>query len=220
MSATPAGSSASDRISTRKRSRVWVWCSAIDIAISCTWGRGQTFTFVGGDTFECFGYLEARPSISGIIRARKVSHIAGQLQSLALAHTLTDNPRYAHTTKAILLRLADVFPEYLVRAGYGYGEYAGMDPHVAAEHILNLPEDELVYPPNKPDRKIFTGYWSASRIGTSGMDGGWVVRVADAYSMTCMAQNQGTPVYSREERIRIERDVLLESTSMRNNICF
>jgi hypothetical protein len=183
-----------------------------DIAISCTWGRGQTFTFVGGDTFKCFGYLEARPSISGIIRARKVSHIAGQLQSLALAHTLTDNPRYAHATKAILLRLADVFPEYLVRAGYGYGEYAGMDPHVAAEHILDLPEDELVYPPNKPDRKIFTGYWSASRIGTSGMDGGWVVRVADAYSMTCMAQNQGTPVYSREERIRIERDVLLEST--------
>lgn len=183
-----------------------------DIAISCTWGRGQTFTFVGGDTFKCFGYLEARPSISGIIRARKVSHIAGQLQSLALAHTLTDNPGYAHATKAILLRLADVFPEYLVRAGYGYGEYAGMDPHVAAEHIFDLPEDELVYPPNKPDRKIFTGYWSASRIGTSGMDGGWVVRVADAYSMTCMAQNQGTPVYSREERIRIEREVLLEST--------
>jgi hypothetical protein len=111
-----------------------------------------------------------------------------------------------------LLRFAEVFPEYLVRAGYGYGEYAGMDPHVAAEHILDLPEDELVYPPNKPDRKIYTGYWSASRIGTSGMDGGWVVRVSDAYSLTCTAAENGTPVYSPEQRTQIERDVLLEGT--------
>jgi hypothetical protein len=183
-----------------------------DIAITSTWGKGQTFTFVGGDTFKCFGYLEARPSISGITRARKVSHVTGQLQNLAIANTLTEDPRYARAAKAILLRFADVFPEYLVRAGYGYGEYAGVDPHIAAEHILDLPEDELVYPPNKPDRKIFTGYWSASRIGTSGMDGNWVVRVSDAYSLTCTALDQGSPVYDHDERIRIERDVLLEST--------
>jgi hypothetical protein len=183
-----------------------------DIAVHCTWGRGQVFTFVGGETFRCFGYLEARPSLSGITRARKVGHVTGQLQRLATAHALTRDPRYARAAKAILLRFADVFPEYLVRAGYGYGEYAGMDPHVAAEHILDLPQDELVYPPNKPDRRIFTGYWSASRIGTSGMDGGWVVRVADAYSLTCTAQEQGAPVYTRDERLRIERDVLLEST--------
>ncbi|MDA0745058.1 MAG: heparinase II/III family protein [bacterium] len=183
-----------------------------DIVIKSTWGKGQTFTFVGGDTFKCFGYHNARPSISGITRARKVAHVTGQLQDLAIAYALTQNPHYAHATKAILLRFADVFPEYLVRAGYGYGEYAGMDPHIAAEHILDLPEDELVYPPNKPDRKIFTGYWSASRIGTSGMDGGWVVRVADAYSLTCTAQENGIPVYNLDERLRIERDVLLEST--------
>ena len=29
-----------------------------------------------------------------------------------------------------------------MRAGYGYGEYCGMDPHVAAKHINALPEDE------------------------------------------------------------------------------
>ena len=111
-----------------------------------------------------------------------------------------------------LARFADVFPEYLVRAGYGYGEYAGMDPHVAAERISNLPEDELVYPPNQPDRKIYAGYWAASRIGTSGMDGGWVVRIAAAYDLTCTAEHNGVPVYSDDERRRIERDLLLEST--------
>jgi hypothetical protein len=183
-----------------------------EIAIECLWGKGQTFTFVGGETFKCFSYLQARPSISGITRARKVGHATEQLRSLAIAYALTKEPAYARAAKDILLRFAEVFPEYLVRAGYGYGEYAGMDPHIAAEHILDLPEDELVYPPNKPDRKIFTGYWSASRIGSSGMDGGWVVRVSDAYSLTCTAVENGTPVYTKEERLKIERDLLLEGT--------
>jgi hypothetical protein len=182
------------------------------ITVECTWGRGQKFTFIGGDTFKCFGYTQARPSLSGIIRAKKLSHVTGLLDTLATTYALTEQPEYARGAKAILLRLAEVFPEYLVHAGYGYGEYAGMDPHVAAEHITSLPEDELVYPPNKPNRKIYAGYWAASRIGTSGMDGGWVVRVAVAYDLTCTAKENETPVYSDEEKRLIERDLLLEST--------
>ena len=183
-----------------------------EIAVHCKWGRGQTFTFVGGETFKCFGYLTARPSISGVTRARKVGHITGELHQLAIAHALTGRVEFARAAKAILLRFAEVFPEYLVRAGYGYGEYAGMDPKIAAEHIDNLPEDELVYPPNEPDRKIWTGYWSASRIGSNGMDGGWVVRVSDAYCLTCTASDDSGPVYSEEDRLRIERDVILEGS--------
>lgn len=183
-----------------------------DIVVECKWGRGQKFTFIGGETFKCFGYGQARPSISGIIRSHKVNHITGELGMLGLAHALTRDPRYARGAKAILLRFAEVFPEYLVRSGYGYGEYAGMDPHVAAERINDLPEDELVYPPNRPNRKLHAGYWAASRIGTSGMDGGWVVAVATAYDLTCGATDAGQAVYSPGERRRIERDVLLEGT--------
>ena len=182
-----------------------------DVVVESTWGRGQKITFIGGETFKCFSYTKARPSISGIIRAKKVTQMAWQADALAVAHALTEDPRYARGVKSILLRLAQVFPEYLVRAGYGYGEYAGMDPHVAARRITNLPEDELVYPPNKPDRKIHTGYWSASRIGTSGMDGGWVTRITLAYDLTCTAEENGAAVYSDDERILIERDLLLES---------
>ena len=182
------------------------------VVVECRWGRGQKFSYVGGDTFECFGYRYARPSISGIIRGRKVSHMTGLLSTLATAYALTEEPRYARGAKAILLRFAEVFPEYLVLAGYGYGEYAGMDPHVAAAHIDDLPEDELVYPPNRPNRKIYAGYWAASRIGTSGMDGGWVVRIAAAYDLTCTARENDLPVYSDAEKRRIERDLLLEST--------
>ncbi|MGD0091597.1 MAG: heparinase II/III family protein [Planctomycetota bacterium] len=181
------------------------------VVVEAHWGKGQKFSFAGGETFKCFGYTQARPSFTGIIRGRKVGHVTGQLRTLAAACALTGEARYARAAKAVLLRFAEVFPEYLVRAGYGYGETADMDPHVAAQYIQNLPADELVYPPNKPDRKIFTGYWSASRIGTSGMDGSWVVPVAESYDLTCTAEDHGVPVYSREERVRIERDVLLES---------
>lgn len=45
------------------------------VVVECTWGRGQKFTFIGGETFKCFGYTQARPSLSGIIRAKKLSHI-------------------------------------------------------------------------------------------------------------------------------------------------
>ncbi len=182
------------------------------VVVECQWGRGQRFTFMGGETFKCFGYTHARPSISGIIRARKAAHMTRLAETLATAYALTGQPRYARGARAILHRFADVFPEYLVLAGYGYGEYAGMDPHVAAERINDLPEDELVYPPNRPDRKIFTGYWSATRIGTAGMDGGWVVRIAVAYDLTCDAEEDGVPVYSEDEERHIERDLLLEST--------
>jgi len=180
------------------------------VVVESKWGRGQKFAFMGGETFKVFGYTQARPSLSGIIRARKVAYMTRLLETLGTAYALTDEPRYARGAKAILSRFADVFPEYLVYAGYGYGEYAGMDPHVAAERINNLPEDEVVYPPNKPNRKIHTGYWSASRIGTSGMDGGWVVSIAVAYDLTCMAEENGVPVYSKDEKLHIERDLLLE----------
>lgn len=182
------------------------------IVVQSTWDPRQKFGYVGGDTFKCFGYLYARPSISGIIRRYKAGHVTSQLHTLAVAYAFTGNATYARAARAIFLRFAEVFPKYLVLAGYGYGEYADCDPHIACERIMDLPCDELVYPPNKPDRKIWTGYWSASRIGTSGMDGGWVCRIAEAYDLTCEAQEGAKPVYSEADRVRIEHDLLLEST--------
>ena len=183
------------------------------VRVQSTWDPKQVYTFMGGETFRCFSYTKARPSISGIIRARKFLYLASQLETLGYAYALSENPEYAAGAKAILLRIAEVFPNYTVRAGYGYGEYADCDPHTAAEHINDLPKDELVYPPNKPDRRIHTGYWSASRVGTSGMDGGWVIRVTVAYDLTCEAKTaDDQPVYSEAERLRIERDVLLEGS--------
>jgi hypothetical protein len=180
------------------------------VVLPSKWDPEQSFGFAGGEHFMCFGY-RARPSFTGIIAGRKLGHVSGQVNTLALAYALKGDPAHARAVRAMLLRLAEVFPRYMVRAGYGYGEIADMDPHTAAESINALPEDELVYPPNEPDRRLHTGFWSASRIGTSGMDGGWVSRMATAYDLTCDAQEAGVPVYSEPDRERIERDVLLES---------
>lgn len=182
------------------------------VVIPCTWDPNQVFTFYGGDTFKCFSYRYARPTFTGIIRAKKFGFLSGQLETLALAYALHDDPAYARAARDILLRIAEVFPKYVVRAGYGYGEFSNCDPHTASERINNLPNDELVYPPNKPDRRIHTGYWSASRTGSSGMDGGWLTRVTVGYDLTCEALEGDTPVYSEEQRLHIERNVLLEGS--------
>ncbi|NOY80528.1 MAG: hypothetical protein GXP31_05935 [Kiritimatiellaeota bacterium] len=182
------------------------------ITVRSKWDPRQVFGYVGGDTFRCFGYKRARPSLTGIVRARKVGYATGRLATLAAAYALTGEPRYARTARAILLRFAETLPHWLVRAGYGYGEYADCDPHVAARRIADLPADEIVAPPNTPDRKLYAGYWAASRVGTSGMDGWWVARVAESYDLTCDARDpQGAPVFSSVDRETIERDVLLES---------
>jgi hypothetical protein len=107
--------------------------------------------------------------------------------------------------------VVEVFPKYLVRSGDAHNEYADCDPHVAAERIKDLPTDELVTPPDKPDRKLSWDYGHASRLGTSGSDGARVRQLAQAYDLTCTARDKGAQVYSEEERTRIEREVLLES---------
>jgi hypothetical protein len=138
--------------------------------------------------------------------------MTARLQTLGRLYAVTEDAKYAQGAHLILTRLADVYPTYLVCAGYGYLEYADCDPHVAAERIDDLPTDEICAPPNKPDRKLPTGYWSASRNGSWGHEGGWELQVAEAYDLTCTAADERGPVYSMADRLRIERDVLLEGT--------
>jgi len=182
------------------------------IVLTSTWDPRQVFRFVEGPTFHCFGYQHCRANPAGIIRARKLSYVIGLVEPLSTAYALHQNPEYAAGARAILLRLAEVVPTYLVRAGCPYNEYADCDPREAARDVNNLPTDELVVPPNVPDRKLWTGYWSAGRLGTPGMDGTVAVTLANAYDLTCTARHaDGTSVYSAEDRLRIEKDVLLEA---------
>ncbi|WP_236973678.1 heparinase II/III domain-containing protein [Membranihabitans maritimus] len=181
------------------------------IHLHATWGAPQTISYFGGEPFEIFGFKKGRPSFSANIRARKVRWAANYSRLLAEAYVLTDQPQYADACRKILLRLATCYPNWMVHVGYG--EFADMDPKIASLRIKDLPEDELTPPPNKPDRQLWTGYWSAGRSIGRGFEATFVRKVVEAYDLTCSAyRDDRSPVYSNGEKIQIEKDLLLEST--------
>ena len=182
-----------------------------EVVLRTTWGRPQTLTFCGGEPFVIFGYKTGRPSFSANIRARQVGYMAGLCRTLAEAHLLTGNTEYAQGVRAILRRFAATYPHWLVHVGYG--EYADLDPHVAAQLINQLPAPELCPPPNKPDRRLHTGYWSAGRASGVGQESHFVRQMVESYDFTCTTIDaSGHPLYTEAERRTIERDLLLEST--------
>lgn len=175
-------------------------------------GKGQSFSYYGGDPFRAFGgYHHLRPSFSGEVRRCKAAWCRGVAHSAALAYALTGKPEYGELVRKILLRYADVYPHWLLISDYG--EIADMDPHIAALNLDHLPADELVYPPNKPDRRTHNSYWQTGRTG-GGADaqGGFTQMMLQTYELTYHAKKaNGAPLYAEEERIKIERDLLMES---------
>jgi hypothetical protein len=182
-----------------------------NIVFHTKWGKSQTITYCGGETFTIFGYKEGRPSFTANIRARKVQWIANYCHTLAEAYVLTGNIQYAISCKSILMRFADCYPNWLVHVGYG--EYADMNPLIASKNITNLPEPEICPPPNKPDKSLWTGYWSAGRASGVGLESDFVRKVVAAYDLTCSAKDsKGNLIYTNEDKQKIEHDLLLEST--------
>ncbi|HEY0669138.1 MAG TPA: heparinase II/III family protein [Sphingobacteriaceae bacterium] len=182
-----------------------------DIVLETTWKKPQKITFYGGDTFEIFGFKKGRPSFTANIRSRKVQWCANYSRMLAEAYCITGNSEYASAAQKILLRFADCYPNWLVHVGYG--EYADMDPRIAAQNIKKLPQPELTPPPNIPDKMLWTGFWTAGRATGVGLEADFIRKVVEAYDLTCDARDKkGVPVYSEADRVKIEHDLLLEST--------
>jgi hypothetical protein len=182
-----------------------------EIVLHTRWGRQQKISYCGGDTFVIFGYKHGRPSFTANIRSRKVQWMANYCHTLAEAWILTGNPGYAVASRNILLRFADCYPYWLVHVGYG--EYADMDPRAASENIVNLPEPEICPPPNEPDKRLWTGFWSAGRASGVGLESDFIRKIVAAYDLTCSSKDSnGNPVYTEENKKRIEKDLLLEST--------
>lgn len=183
------------------------------VVVQTKWGKPQTFTFDGGPPIKHFRYSAYRASVSGHIRGKKVDWSIRMARKFAELYALTSNPEYAQATRSLLLRLADVYPYWLVHSLYG--EIADMDPKEAAKNLNHLPQDETVYPPNQPDRVLFAGYWAAGRASAIGLEGIWVELFATAYDLTRGAISaDGTPIYSDAERTQIENNLLRESTAL------
>jgi hypothetical protein len=173
--------------------------------------NGQKLSFYGGPAFTLFGF-QTRPSFTANLRARKVAEAANGCRILAEAYALTGRPAYGHGARQLLLRFADVYPAWLVHVGYG--EYADTDPQVAALRIGNLPEDEITPAPGGPDRALHSGYWQGGRATGTGMEAGFVRQMVEAYSFVCFTPEGGAPILTEPERLKIEKDLLLESTAL------
>ncbi len=184
-----------------------------EMVIETTATGRQRFAYYGGKSWHFYGH-HIRSSWTGQIRARKVEYMASQVAQFAKVYALTGKLDYARTVRRVLLRFADVYPGYLVHSGYG--EYADLDPKQAAIAAGNLPADELNLPPNKPNRKLHpngNSYWMCGRAEDTGGEGGFTFHMVTAYDLTCEARDEaGRPLYAEDERVRIERDLLLEST--------
>lgn len=180
------------------------------VELKTKWGKPQNLTFLGGDPFVIFGFKQGRPSFTANIRARKVQWMINYARVLAEAFTMSRKPEYAVACRDILLRFAECYPNWLVHVGYG--EYADMDPRTASLHIKNLPQPETTPPPNKPDGMLWTGYWSAGRASGVGLESDFVRKAVESYDLTCTAYQDGKLIYSEEDRRKVERNLLLEST--------
>jgi hypothetical protein len=182
-----------------------------NIILKTKWGKAQTITYCGGEPFVIFGYKQGRPSFSANIRSRKVQWIANYCRTLAEGFLLTGNLKYATVCRNILLRFADCYPTWLIHVGYG--EYADMDPRIAARYITNLPEPEICPPPNEPDKSLWTGFWSAGRATGVGLESDFIRKMVVSYDLTCSVRDDsGNPVFTDSVRKKIEKDLLLEST--------
>ena len=178
-----------------------------------TFDSGQSFGYISSSgPQKCMYYENCYSSPSAVIRGKKLQYVIQKpLYDVALGYLVTKEQTYAEYVRELLLTLAQVMPKYLVYEGYSYNEYADCDPREAAKNIKNLPEGcrRITGAGIVEDARgdtLYSDYWSASRLGTSGMDGSTVQKIALAYDFTASSS-----VYSDEDRAKIEKDVVEEA---------
>ena len=183
------------------------------------WDPEQVITYVNNGPKKCFDYYRCYSSVNGLIRNYKLDYTIKRLTTYSQAFALSNDIKYAEATKRILLKLADRFPKYLVYCGHSISQYADCDPHYAVQHIPNLPVIDgkkcpiIVADPEYQPDTFFDDYGQTGRAGTTGSDGEYVEIMALAYDLVADAKRDedGTPLFSEEEKKHVEEDLLIES---------
>ena len=163
----------------------------------------------------------ARPvhiSFSGMIRYYRTSFMLGAARKLALAHAITEEPRYARRAVQILIRMASCYRNWL------YHDYwdtvADCDPIYAAFHDMSL---RLEWKRNLSSSafeddttkcaRMLKDYWGAGRHNTcTDMSGGRLDSLCKAYWLVRDAVGaDGRPLWDDRTRALVERDLFLEA---------
>lgn len=178
-----------------------------------TFDPKQEFSYISKNgPQKCMYYENCYSSPSAVIRGKKLQYVIQKpLYDVALGYLVTKEEEYAKYVKELLLTLAEVMPKYLVYEGYSYNEYADCNPRDAAKNISALPKEckritGAGIVEDASGQTLYSEYWSASRLGTSGMDGSTVQKIALAYDFTASSS-----VYTDDDRAKIEKDVVEEA---------
>jgi len=176
------------------------------------WNSTQVISYVDMEEQECINYKHCKSTISGVIRANKLIYMITNLENIAYAYQLTKNVTYANLIKKVFNRLASVLPSYLIYSAFIYNEYADCDPKYVAENIKNLTKDPTKncrmlksYEIEENPKELYTGFWTASRLGTNGMDGTFAYYLSMVYDLikeTC----------NNDERNNYEKNILEQVT--------
>ena len=190
---------------------------------------GQTFSYylnekerahpenkTGELAYHWVGY-PIHVSFTGIIREKKVIFMRSSLDSLAFAYLFTKDPKYARKTKEVLLRFAHCYRRWL------YHDYwdtiADCDPMYAAWHDKSLPLEWKRHLSTKSFAKdridqaaMLQSYWGCGRLHPSTDSISGLTGICLAYDLVADAKDEdGSPVWTEEEKLRVERDLILES---------
>lgn len=184
-----------------------------DGILNTSWGKPQTFTFYTGKSIV-YNRYHLYASFTGMIRYKKTEYMIQAAYNLGLLYWLTGDIRYARKVTEILLRFADVYPYWLVHGMYG--DIADMDPKIAGADPRHLPKPRTCMAPNEPKKEIHVGYWGLARGSCSGMEGSQIsLPAALAYDLVADVKEQnGRPVLSEEDKLHIEKDLLIESATL------
>lgn len=152
----------------------------------------------------------------GVIRMNKAAFMADAAGSLAYAHAMTGEARYAEAGRRILLRLAHCYRNWLYHDYWG--AVADCDPLYAAWHDRALPIEwkrhlcTSVYAKDKLDKAaMLQTYWGAGRLHPSTDSVSLVSTLCVAYDLLHDAEDgAGQPIWTKADRDAVERDLLLE----------
>ena len=155
-------------------------------------------------------------SFSGILNESKIKFMYGAARSLGFAYLFTEDPRYAASARAILVRYAQCYRNWPYRDYWD--TYADCDPMYAAWHDKSLPLEwkrhlaEEVFNNDTFDKaRMMQTYWGAGRVHPSTDAISALGHFAHAYDLTRNAIHaDGTPVWDAASIRTVERDLLLE----------
>ncbi|MBN1352254.1 heparinase II/III family protein [candidate division KSB1 bacterium] len=176
-------------------------------------------TFQRGDSAYVWAGRKIHPSFTGVIRHRKIQHSVFVARAAALTFALTNEIPYARLAAKILVRLADVYPQYLVHDYWGtyLDAYPIFGCDLLAADTL-LARYEVNACPEQSGRSglksasLIQTFWGCGRMSCGGVqaEAQNMILLAEAADLIWNAEAIGELVLSDENKAHLITNLFVE----------